>query len=208
MITKKFLEKNSCFTSPTIIKPEYVIVHSTGVGYKSKDSLFSSWNKPDKLSVHGMVDDKGSLHTLPLDFLAWHVGKKGNAKTVGFEICEPKSIAYADKAHTRIDTAIYNPSNVDVRFDFEKRYQNAVQLAVYFCKSLGLSADKILSHREACKKGIASNHADVEHWFSLFSKDMDTFREDVEKKLQKKKLITKKPITKKRNKLTLMPETK
>ncbi len=189
MIEKRFLENNSCFISPTKISPEYVIVHSTGVGYKSKDSLFSSWNKPDKLSVHGMVDDKGSLHTLPLDFLAWHVGKKGNAKTVGFEICEPKFIAYADKAHTKIDMVIYNLSDVDVQFDFEKRYQNAVQLAVYFCKNLGLSTDKILSHREACKKGIASNHADVEHWFSLFSKDMDDFRADVKKALIKPKII-------------------
>lgn len=189
MIEKRFLEKNSCFISPITIFPEYLIVHSTGVGYSTKESLFNSWNKPDKLSVHGMVDDKGSLHTLPLDFLAWHVGKKGNARTVGFEICEPKFIAYADKAHTKIDASKYNPNDVDIRFDFEKRYQNAVKLAVYFCKSLGFSADKILSHREACKKGIASNHADVEHWFSLFGKDMDVFREDVKRALDKPKVI-------------------
>lgn len=208
MITKKFLEKNSCFTSPTIIKPEYVIVHSTGVGYKSKDALFDSWNKQNKLSVHGMVDDRGSYHTLPLNYLAWHVGKKGNSKTVGFEICEPKFIVYADKAHTKIDGSLYNPNDVNVRFDFEKRYQNAVQLAVYFCKNLGLSTDKILSHREACRKGIASNHADVEHWFSIFSKDMNTFREDVKKALAKRSAAVKKPIVQKRSKLTLIPQTK
>ena len=189
MIEKRFLEQNSCFLSPIKISPEYVIVHSTGVGYKSKESLFNSWNKPDKLSVHGMVDDKGSLHTLPLDVLGWHVGKKGNAKTVGFEICEPKFIAYADKAHTKIDTTVYDPNDAEVRIDFEKRYKNAVKLAVFFCKSLGFSADRLLSHREACKKGIASNHADVEHWFSLFGKDMNTFRKDVQKALTKPKVI-------------------
>ena len=94
MIEKKFLEKNSCFVSPVRIKPEFIVVHSTGVGYKDKDALFRRWNKPDTLSAHGMVDDTGSYHTLPLNYLGWHVGKKGNAKTVGFEICEPKSIVY------------------------------------------------------------------------------------------------------------------
>lgn len=188
MIEKKFLEKNACFISPIKISPEFIIVHSTGVGYKSKDTLFNSWNKPDKLSVHGMVDDVGSYHTLPLDVLGWHVGKKGNAKTVGFEICEPKFIAYADKAHTKIDTVAYDPKSTDVRFDFEKRYQNAVQLAAYFCKNLRLSADRILSHREACARGIASNHADVEHWFPLFGVTMDDFRREVKKELNRTKI--------------------
>ena len=188
MITRKFLESNSCFTSPVKIVPEYIVVHSTGVGYKNKDVLFNSWNKPDRLSVHGMVDDMGSYHTLPLDYLAWHVGKKGNSKTVGFEICEPKFIVYSDKAHTKINTELYDPKNVDVRFDFEKRYQNAVKLAAKFCKELDSTPDRILSHREACARGIASNHADVEHWFSLFSKDMDDFRSDVKRMLNKPKI--------------------
>ncbi len=208
MIKKKFLEQNSCFTSPTKIVPEFIIVHSTGAGYKSKDALFNSWNKPDRLSVHGMADDEGAYHTLPLNYLGWHVGKKGNTKTVGFEICEPKCIAYADKAHTRIDTDVYDPNDVDVRFDFEKRYQNAVELAVEFCKELGFGADRLLSHREACAKGIASNHADVEHWFALFGKNMDTFRNDVKRKLAKKNAVVKKPVIKRQNKLTLIPETK
>lgn len=179
MIEKKFLERNSCFTSPTKIIPEFIIVHSTGVGYKSKDALFNSWNKPDKLSVHGMVDNEGAYHTLPLNYLGWHVGKKGNSKTVGFEICEPENIAYADKAHTKIDTKKYDPNDMAVYMDFFDRYYNAVSLAEFFCRKLRFSADRILSHREACKKGIASNHADVEHWFSLFGVTMDDFRNRV-----------------------------
>ena len=184
MILKKYLVQNDTYTSPTTIEPEYIIVHSTGVGYKSKDTLFKSWNKPDKLSIHGMVDDKGSYHTLPLNCLAWHVGKLGNGKTVGFEICEPKNIAYADAAHTKVDVVTYNPKDPKIIADFNKRYKFAVELAVKFCKELGFGTDKLLSHREACAKGIASNHADVEHWFKLFGKDMDDFRADVAKKLK------------------------
>lgn len=187
MISEKFLTKNKTYTNPTKIKPQYIIVHSTGVGYTNKDVLFNGWNNASvKKSVHGMVDDSGSYHTLPLDYLAWHIGKKGNGKAVGFEICEPKNIAYADKAHTKVDTTKYDPKDAKNIADFNKRYANAIELAVHFCRETGLSADKILSHREACAKGIASNHADVEHWFKLFNKDMDDFRADVKKVLSQK----------------------
>ena len=186
MIEEKYLINSDNFKKPVKIKPMYIIVHSTAVGYASKDALYNSWNKPDRLSVHGMVDDMGSYQTLPFDYLGGHVGSKGNGKTVGFEICEPKNIAYADKAHTKIDTAKYNPKDANIRADFLRRYKNAVELATYFCRKTGLGADKLLSHREACAKGIASNHADVEHWFPLFSKSMDGFRADVKKELEKK----------------------
>ncbi len=187
MISEKFLTQNKTYTNPTKIKPEYVIVHSTGVGYTNKDALFKSWNNPSvKKTVHGMVDDSGSYRTLPLDYLAWHVGELGNSKTIGFEVCEPNNIVYADKAHTRVDTTKYDPKDPANIADFNKRYANAIELAVYLCRETGLSADKILSHREACAKGIASNHADVEHWFSLFGKTMDDFRADVKKILSQK----------------------
>ena len=95
-------------------------------------------------------------------------------------------MAYVDKAHTKVDTAKYNPKDASNIADFNKRYKNAVELAVEFCRQTGLGADKILSHREACAKGIASNHADVEHWFPLFGKTMDDFRADVKAELAKK----------------------
>ena len=201
MVFKKFLTNNDTYTKQTRIVPEYIIVHSTGAGYKSKDSLFNSWNKPDQLSIHGIVDDKGAYQTLPLNYLGWHVGKKGNGKTVGFEICEPKNIAYTDAAHTKVDTAIYNPKDPKNIADFNKRYKFAVELAVKFCEELGFGADKLLSHREACAKGIASNHADVEHWFKLFRKNMDDFRADVAKKL---KFRVPKPIKKQPHNLNIV----
>ena len=56
--------------------------------------------------------------------LGWHVGALGNGKTVGFEICEPKNIAYANANHTKVDTVRYDPKNPEVKADFEKRYKN------------------------------------------------------------------------------------
>ena len=186
MITQKYLTLNATYTNPVKITPEYLIVHSTGIAVGTKEKLFNNWNKPDALPVHGMVDDKGSLHTLPLNYLAYHVGKKGNSKTIGFEICEPSNMAYVDKNHTTVDKVKYNPKDPKNIADFNKRWDNAVEIAVKFCRETGLTADKVISHAEGYQKGLASNHADTAHWFKLFGKDMDDFRADVKKELAKK----------------------
>ena len=49
-----------------------------------------------------------------------------------------------------------------------------------FCKQYGLTEKDILCHSEGYRKGIASNHADVMHWFPKHGKSMDTFRADVQ----------------------------
>ena len=179
MIETKFLANNECYISPITIRPKYIIVHSTACGYRDKDQLFKNWDGAGKLSVHGMVDDRGSYLTLPLDTLGWHVGALGNGKTVGFEICEPKNIAYANANHTKVDTVRYDPKNPEVKADFEKRYKNAVELAVYMSRQTGIPVERIVSHKEGHAMGIASNHGDPDQWWSLFGKTMDDFRADV-----------------------------
>ena len=47
----------------------------------------------------------------------------------------------------------------------------------------GLSQSDILCHSEGYAKGIASNHADVMHWWPYHSKTMDIFRAAVDKAL-------------------------
>ena len=42
----------------------------------------------------------------------------------------------------------------------------------------------VICHSEGHQRGIASNHADVMHWFPQYGKSMDTFRADVARKLK------------------------
>lgn len=184
MVTVKYLTSNDCYKNYYKIKPKYIIVHSTAWGYRDKDQLFNGWNKTGKLSVHGMVDDTGSYLSLPLDCLGWHVGAKGNEITVGFEICEPKNIKYANKNNTKVDTTFYNANDPAIVADFEKRYKNAVEMAVYMVKQTGIPVNCIVSHREGCTMGIASNHGDPDQWWKVFGKTMDDFRADVKKALE------------------------
>ena len=37
----------------------------------------------------------------------------------------------------------------------------------------------VICHQEGYRRGIASNHGDVLHWFPKFGKTMDDFRADV-----------------------------
>ena len=69
---------------------------------------------------------------------------------------------------------------------FNKVYNEAVELCVYLCKKFNLTEKDIICHSEGHKIGIASNHADVMHWFPKFGKSMDTFRADVKAKLKTK----------------------
>lgn len=75
----------------------------------------------------------------------------------------------------------YNPNDPEVKKYFNNVYNKAVWLFATVLKQIGGKADEIVSHAEGYQQGIASNHADVGHWFPLHGKTMDVFRADVEK---------------------------
>lgn len=65
---------------------------------------------------------------------------------------------------------------------FKDVYQKAVYTCAYVLNKLGvkdITTTNVLSHAEGYAKGIASNHADVGHWWPEHGKTMDDFRADV-----------------------------
>lgn len=73
----------------------------------------------------------------------------------------------------------YDPNDEEVKTYFDNVYKKAVWLFAETLKKVGGKADEIICHAEGYRKGIASNHADVEHWFLQHGKTMDVFRSDV-----------------------------
>lgn len=68
----------------------------------------------------------------------------------------------------------------------QQYFENVYNKSVYYCasilKEIGVSVinnTSVLSHAEAYKKGIGSNHTDVGHWWPEHGKSMDDFRADV-----------------------------
>ena len=195
-----YLTKNECYKKVVTMTVGGLMLHSTGAnnpnlkryvpdfdGTIGKNTNGNHWDqhRPGgrQVCVHGFIGKlaDGSIatvKTLPWNMRGWHAGKKaGNDSYIGVEICED---GLKDKDY------------------FTKVYNEAVELFAFLCKEFKLDPIKnIICHCEGYDKGIASNHADVMHWFSKHGKKMSDFRNDVKKKMEES---NKKPETK--------PETK
>ena len=83
----------------------------------------------------------------------------------------------------------YSPAYIQIEIA-----EDALNDRAYFEEAFGLVADlckrlmknyptikpgNIISHKEACARGYASNHGDPEHWLARFGKNMDWFRSQV-----------------------------
>lgn len=151
-----------------------LMLHSTGANnpnisrYVPLEVVKSNnWNvfRPGgrQVCVHGFIGklengDIATVQTLPWNMKGWHAGGTANNNYIGVEICE---------------------DGLDDKDYFDKVYKEAVELYAYLCKEYNLTEKNIICHSEGYKKGIASNHSDVMHWFPKHGKSMDTFRTDV-----------------------------
>lgn len=128
------------------------------------------WNRSGvQKCVHAFVGkfdggEVGTVQTLPWNRRGWHAasGKKGSANDthIGFEICED---------------GLNDPEY------FRAVYQEAVELTARLCQEHHLDplADGVvICHQEGYRRGIASNHGDVLHWFPRYGKSMEDFRAD------------------------------
>jgi N-acetylmuramoyl-L-alanine amidase len=182
-IIEMYMTKNRCFTQDRRIKPKGVMVHSDAckAGIKARD-WFKRWNNlVCSKAVHFFVDDVEAVKYLHAEkdhvTRGWHCAGKGNDMFVAFEMSEPKD--YYDKAY------------------FNKVYANAVELTAILLRDVvgttTVNEDTVLCHQEGYRKGLASNHADVFHYFSKQGKDMDDFRKDVKAKLTSMETKVEKP---------------
>lgn len=191
-----YLVANDCYKAGRTITPKGVMVHSTGANnplvaryvqptesQANRDAIIkkigtnrnaNDWNNPGlDVCTHAFVGkfadgSVGTAQTLPWNYRGWHAGTgtsggSANNTHIAFEICED---ALTDASY------------------FGKVYQEAVELTAMLCKQYNLNplADGVvICHSEGYKRGVASNHSDVMHWFPKHGKSMDTFRQDVSK---------------------------
>ncbi len=189
-LKKLLLTNNECYKIAKKHVVKGIMIHSTGANnpnlgrYVGPDDGYlnsgnNHWNvfRPDgrQVCVHAFIGKLkdgtiAAYQTLPWDMIGWHSGSgaKGSANFmgyIGFEICE---------------------DNLTDRIYFDKVYKEAVELCVYLCEQYKLNPiTDIICHSEGYTRGIASNHADVMHWFPKHGKNMDEFRQDVKRELNK-----------------------
>ena len=185
-LVESILTRNPCYTAGRKITVKGLMLHSVGCP-QTKASLFiNSWNSPshDTSCVHGFIDgnDGTAYQTLPWNHRGWHCGSgskgSGNNTHIGVEMCEPACIRYTSGSN-------FTCSDIATAKAVVKRtYETAVELFAMLCEKYSLDplADGvIISHKEGCARGIASNHGDPEHlWTQLgMGYTMDGFRKAV-----------------------------
>ncbi len=209
-LIKCMLTANDCYKAGRTITPKGVMVHSTGAnnplvaryvqpveGQSNEAQLkaeiggnrnANDWNNPGlDVCTHAFVGKLadggvGTVQTLPWNHRGWHAGTgtsggSANNTHIAFEICED---ALTDEGY------------------FQKVYQEAVELTAMLCKTYNLNplADGVvICHSEGYQRGVASNHADVMHWFPKFGKSMDTFRADVSKAMTPAQVKPQPPVS-------------
>ena len=164
------------------LKPKGIMVHSTATPGVMAQQFRDSWDRPNTpASIHAFLDDKEIIQCMAWDKQAGHSGGSANQTHLSFEICEPGGFYYSGGANmVGYDVVRQMPY-------FNAIYKNAVEFCSYLCKMFNLDplADGVvICHSEGYQRGIASNHADVMHWFPYHGKTMDAFRRDVKKEME------------------------
>lgn len=190
-IIQKYSTKNDCYqnnvnkvdsryTTFQSRGPLGLMLHSVGCSQPSALVFANGWNVSGKeVAVHAVLQPDGTVYQcLPWNYRGWHAGGTANNTHIGVEMTEPACIKYtsgftftcsdlpAAKAHAKA------------------AYETAVELFAFLCKKYKLDPTKdgvIISHKEGCARGTASNHGDPEHFWKGLGLDytMNTFRKAV-----------------------------
>lgn len=184
-LRKLIATNNECYQVGAPMTPRGIMWHSTGannpnlkryvnpddglLGVNPNGNHFNTYRPGgQQVCVHAFIGKlaNGSIATyqiLPWNMQAWHCGGSANQNYIGFEICED---GLNDKSY------------------FDKVYKEAVELTAHLCELYNINpngANTIICHQDGARLGIASNHADVYHWFNRFGKTMVDVRKDVTK---------------------------
>lgn len=167
-LVQSILTKNDCYKSGRKITVKGLMLHSVGCPQPNASVFVKNWNRSGlEACVHGFIDgNTGTVYqTLPWNHRGWHAGGAANNTHIGVEMCEPACIKYTSGAN-------FTCSDLTTAKAVAKRtYEAAVELFASLCKQYGLDPMKdgvIISHREGCARGLASNHGDPEHlWNQL-----------------------------------------
>jgi len=178
-LTQSFITRNRTFSAPQTIRVRGLMIHSVGTPQPRAEVFIRNWDTPTaSTSVHGVIEAGGrAFQILPWTNRAWHAGGAANNTHIAVELTEPTTIRYTGSGANFVDN---DPAAT--RVFVHDTYTTAVALFARLCGEFGLNplADGvIISHAEGRQRGIASNHADVEHLWSRHGLTMAQFRRDI-----------------------------
>ena len=178
-LKQNYLTQSGCYKAGKRITVKGLMIHSVGCPQPKADVFLKNWNRAEASAcVHAIVEPDGDVYQLlPWEHRGWHCGGGANNTHIGVEMTEPSTIRYTGGANW---TETGNGENT--KNHVLAAYKYAVELFAFLCHQFGLDpmADGVvISHSEGCRRGVASNHGDVEHLWSKFGLTMAQFRKDI-----------------------------
>ena len=178
-LKQNYLTESGCYKAGKHITVKGLMIHSVGCPQPKADVFLKNWNRAEASAcVHAIVEPDGDVYQLlPWEHRGWHCGGGANNTHIGVEMTEPSTIRYTGGANW---TETGNGENT--KNHVLAAYKYAVELFAFLCHQFGLDpmADGVvISHSEGCRRGVASNHGDVEHLWSKFGLTMAQFRKDI-----------------------------
>ena len=183
-IIQSICTQSDCYREGKTIDVKGLMIHSVGCPQPKAQPFINNWNKAGASAcVHAIVEPDGDVYQLlPWNHRGWHGGGSSNNTHIGVEMTEPDTIKYVGGA-TWKETG----DGTNTKAHVLATYKHAVELFAYLCKMFSLDplADGVIvSHSEGHKRGIASNHGDVEHLWSKFGLTMEQFRKDIKEAME------------------------
>ena len=179
-IINSLLTKNPCYKQGVTMVVKGLVLHSVGCSQPNASVFVNAWNNPsyDRACVHAFIDgNSGDVYQcLPWNYKGWHVGGSANNTHIGVEMCEAATISYSSGGNWT------DKNPVNTKATVMRTYASAVELFAQLCKTYNLNPLQdgvIISHAEAYKRGLGSNHGDPEHVWNKFGLTMNQFRNDV-----------------------------
>ena len=174
-IVEAFVTQNPLYQQYTRIPVRKLVLHSVGCPQPSAAVFARQWQTA-RYFAHAVLQADGTVYQVaPWDCRLMHVGA-ANAYSIGVEMTEPDCIRYTGGATFVCSDRARAVAQVT------GTYNTAVELFAQLCAQFGLDPrGDIISHAEASKLGIGTDHVDPEHlWWQLgMGYTMDGFRSDV-----------------------------
>lgn len=111
-------------------------------------------------SAHYFVDWNNIIQTIPENEVAWHAGPTANHRYLSIEMCEPKG---------------HNQE------EFNRVYQETVELAADICNRYGWSASNIFSHYWCSMTFRETDHEDPIAFLKEYGKSWNDLVNDIQK---------------------------
>lgn len=198
-IIRNYCMKSDCYKAGKKITVKGLMLHSVGCPQPKAQPFINNWNKAGAGALaHAIIEPNGNVYQLlPWQRRGWHGGGVSNDSYIGVEMTEPSTIKY-------ISGSVWKETGDgrNTKQHVLATYEVAVELFAKLCRTYKLDPTKdgvIISHSEGHKRGIATNHGDVEHIWNKFGLSMNQFRKDVKKKMNVKTATktTTKPMVRK-----------